>query len=41
MYYGEDKRKEMQDKIELTPTESNMMIGMYESIYKQPLRDMS
>jgi len=41
LYYGEEKRKEMQDKIELTPTESNMMIGMYESIYKQPLRDMS
>lgn len=41
MYYWEDKRKEMQGKKELTPTESNMMIGMYESIYKQPLRDMS
>ena len=30
----------MQGKIELTPAESNMMIGMYESIYKQHLRDM-
>ena len=39
-YYWKDKREEMQGKIELTPAESNMMIGMYESIYKQHLRDM-
>ncbi len=40
-YYWEEKRNEMQGKQELTPTESEMMIWMYESIYKQPLRDMS
>jgi hypothetical protein len=41
MYYGDEVREQMQGKIELTPSESDMMIGMYESIYKQPLRDMS
>lgn len=40
-YYWKNKREEMQGKIELTPAESNMMIGMYESIYMQPLWDMS
>jgi hypothetical protein len=40
-YYGEEKRNDMKNKIELTPAESNMMIRMYEEIYKQPLRDMS
>lgn len=41
LYYGDEAREVMQWKIELTPSESDMMIGMYESIYKQPLRDMS
>ena len=39
--YGEDKYNQMKWKIEMTPSESDMIIWMYESIYKQPLRDMA
>lgn len=39
-YYWNEKREEMKGKKELTPAKSTMMIWMYESIYKQHLRDM-